>query len=305
MKKLFCAVTISIFIAMSFTISRAETMLPSFIREHFEASGQVSPEESSCTDKIQHPQLSQAVDGVTFTLEEALYNGRTLFSVFTARSDVPLFPEFSETSSPEGKYLSIAGVDSGAVYGWHAEKFNKDGSLTLYYSQTYMTHKDVRDFTLRFKVRRDGTDQLSGENASFTLISQIEWTEQILADNFPLNCAILNVCSSNCALEQCIEVTLQFPKEMTEKQVADLSNSVVKLFDASSGKELPSINIAGKLYDTQGNSCAVPSPEGTLVSLFSLPIDYRIPESLFLEVSRVFTDGSTIDSCIISYATPE
>ena len=299
MKKLFYSILICILIISPLNITLAESLLSGFISNDFETSGQTAPDENVYIEQIQHPQLLQTVDGVTFALEEALYDGRTLFAVFTPRSDSPILSQFSDAAEVGGKRVSISCLDSDAVYGSRAEKLNDGSSLTLYFSQTFLHRQEARDFTLRFLVRSDGSDELFGENATLTLASQMEWTEQLLSGNASLGGALVNICAASCPLESCIEVSLQLPDEMTEEQTAVFSESIVKIIDASSGEELPLLNAVSNLLDGQGNACGEPFPGGSIVALFSLPVDFSIPDSLQLELKRIFSDSSIADSCTI------
>lgn len=296
---------VCIFALMLPAISHAESVpvesvLPYFISDYFELNQQPIPDTEQYLSNIQHPQLQQIVEGVTFTLDEVLYDGRTLFAVFTARSDVPLLHEFSGMAEQGSKYISVVSVDGDTATGFHAEKLNTDGSMTLYLSQTYITHKDEREFTLRLKVRPDGSDQLFGENITFLLQSDMQWTDALSADSIAFARSTLTVHASSCPLDNCIEVILQFPEELTEEEVIGYSESVIKIYNAVNGEELPSLNISGQLTDAHGNHCSVAMPSGNLTSLFSLPLNYVIPQSLLIEVVQVFGDGSVIESHIIS-----
>lgn len=300
MKKFLSAFLICLFAIMSFGISLAEPLLPEFICEAFEISGQPAPTENTCSGLIQYPKLSVTVDGVEFSLAEALYDGRTLFTVFIARSDASLSPEYSGASQAGGKRVSIAFLDDDAAHGMHIERFNDDGSLTLYSSQVYTNRSSDRDFTLRFKVRTDGSDELFGENAMFSLSSGVEWSEQVLADNASLGGATVKALHGRCILESYLEILLQLPNDLTESQAEDFSQSFIKVSDAETGEELSSLNGVLKLLDSEGSPSSTPVPGGSIVVQLDLPTDCELYDTLKIELVRAFGDGSIADKCEIT-----
>lgn len=298
--------------------------LADFIYENYEVTA-ISRKELS--EAIIKPAISFETNGIIFSIEEALFDGHT---IFTRCSAVPIDKHImlmSDFGSPEdciipksglnpdgsdisfaqkaletGKQLraiSLAPLDSDATNGLYVYDYHADGSLTIYSAQNYAITQNSRSCELRVKTRDPEVGELHGDNLEFSLDNALAWEcNSYHKENGLMGMDVLLEYHVG-PLQSWLQIEVAANLNLTADIQQCLSDSVLKIYADNSSSEIPTLSGGGMYLDAAGNSVGNLIQGGTAVYYFELVPEFSIPEQIHLELFQIFGNNQTADKCTI------